>query len=1018
MAARRFSVNEQSSAIHMQFRECHEGHKPHAGLDPTKASTGVVWTSERAYEHGYMDDPDSWANLGQGAPEVEDEIEGCFERPHSVEVTMGGREYGPVAGIKPLRAAIANLYNAHHRVGKASLYSWENVCVVPGGRAGLIRIAAVLGHAYLGFFIPDYTAYNEMLSLFRNFGTIPVPLNRDDNYHIHPDKIEEEIKRGTSVFITSNPRNPTGQVITNPELGQIQTICRDKATLIMDEFYGGYNYTSGCDGTVVSAADNIENVDDDDVLIIDGLTKRFRLPGWRVAWIIGPKEFIKAIGSCGSYLDGGTNVPFQEAAIPMLEPNRVKKEMKALQTHFMEKRDYVVDRLRAMGFNIEEKLVPQATFYLWLDLRCLPDAINDGLNFFEACLKEKCIVVPGIFFDLNPSKRRDLFDSPCHHYVRLSYGPRMEILKKGLDAIERVVKKYGKPDEAIESENEDQNSVSKPKKKTPSDLEPTGDDDALNDLFQSEAPKPKLDQLAAIKSIHGQLFDKIIPKSPNWSISTTPLTQPVYSSQSSPAEEAAHDCPKTAPKLGKDDIRRYLTKFQESQMYFPFVRLPQDLTMETMMKRHPFLLLGILAAMSMPDVYVHQRLDAKFKRVLSEKTIERDEKSLDLLQGLLVYLAWYPIHLNPKSLQVLKFLKMAVDLAVDLKFNQHTDMVFGAISHDQDTRRASNERLAYLGCYYLSTSIVLPFGRPQPIPFSPYMQFCVELTPHDDIEARVQALVKAHHLVEQATELNKIASMIFSLDFTRERIYAVHTPMPKFQVHPESPCSRLHLSKCLTIVIRLMTYLTSLPPTVFTTFTFPEWYHIIDVLVTLSRLCFPIPSIPSWDPASTRQIAKYLPLVTGLQAKMEEVVQHLALKSSPLVETAHEKGHVNIPYLFSAVLAILLEQYKERVTSFVDTPFNLFDPPPQYHHAAPQQSNNTSSESQHSDSIYPMKSGLCPVMNGALKGTQYGDAMDAFKTTTGGDAWMGSEIGAEIFDGNVIEDWALWDLQASMWEGA
>lgn len=150
---------------------------------------------------------------------------------------------------------------------------------------------------------------------------------------------------------------------------------------------------------------------------------------------------------------------------------------------------------------------------------------------------------------------------------------------------------------------------------------------------------------------------------------------------------------------------------------------------------------------------------------------------------------------------------------------------------------------------------------------------------------------------------------------------------------------------------------------------------------------------------------------------MEEVVQHLALKSSPLGETAHEKGHVNIPYLFSAVLAILLEQYKERVTSFVDTPFNLFDPPPQYHHAASQQSNNTSSESQHGDSIYPMKSGLCPVMNGALKGTQYGDAMDAFKTTTGGDAWMGSEIGADIFDGNVIEDWALWDLQASMWEG-
>jgi aspartate/methionine/tyrosine aminotransferase len=81
---------------------------------------------------------------------------------------MTGREYGPTAGIKPLRAAVANLYNANYRQGKQSQYSWENVCIVPGGRAGLIRIAAVLGNAYLGFFIPDYTAYNEMLSLFKN----------------------------------------------------------------------------------------------------------------------------------------------------------------------------------------------------------------------------------------------------------------------------------------------------------------------------------------------------------------------------------------------------------------------------------------------------------------------------------------------------------------------------------------------------------------------------------------------------------------------------------------------------------------------------------------------------------------------------------------------------------------------------------------------------------------------------------------------------------------------------------
>lgn len=182
-----------------------------------------------------------------------------------------------------------------------------------------------------------------------------------------------------------------------------------------------------------------------DVLIIDGLTKRFRLPGWRIAWILGPRDFISALASAGSYLDGGANVPFQEAAIQMLEPALVHTEMKALQLHFREKRDYVLGRLNSIGFHVKQ--IPSATFYIWLDLTSLHPPLpasaklSDGLNFFNALLKEKTIVVPGIFFDLNPAKRRDLFDSPCHHFVRLSYGPKMDVLERGLDGIERIIRR-------------------------------------------------------------------------------------------------------------------------------------------------------------------------------------------------------------------------------------------------------------------------------------------------------------------------------------------------------------------------------------------------------------------------------------------------------------------------------------------------------------------------------------------------------------------------------------------------
>ena len=405
--------------------------------------------TEQASKHGFLEDPNAWANLGQGAPEVDDDIEGCFPRPQSIPVSMNAREYGPTAGIKTLRAAVANLYNDNYRKGKDSQYSWENVCIVPGGRAGLIRIAAVLGNVMLGFFIPDYTAYNEMLSLFKSFVAIPSPLSAEDGYHIHADKIAEELARGTSVILTSNPRNPTGHALEATELSLIQDICRDRATLIFDEFYAGYDYRHGCDGTTMSAASNVIDVNQDDVVLVDGLTKRFRLPGWRVAWIVGPKEFIDALGSCGSYLDGGTNVAFQEAAVSMLDPPKVKKEMSALQTHFKMKRDYVFKRLYEIGFRPGTQSVPDSTFYVWLDLTTLEPPLpedssmdlNNGLGFFNELLKEKVIVVPGIFFDLNPAHRRDLFDSPCHHFVRLSYGPKMEVLEMGLDGIERAVKK-------------------------------------------------------------------------------------------------------------------------------------------------------------------------------------------------------------------------------------------------------------------------------------------------------------------------------------------------------------------------------------------------------------------------------------------------------------------------------------------------------------------------------------------------------------------------------------------------
>ena len=114
-------------------------------------------------------------------------------------------------------------------------------------------------------------------------------------------------------------------------------------------------------------------------------------------------------------------------------------EKVALQRHFKHKRDHVLKRLQRLGLKVA--VPPQATFYIWLNLEHLPAPLNNGLTFFEELLKEKCIVIPGIFFDINPAHRRNLFSSPCHHFVRLSFGPPLESLDKGIDAMARVLKR-------------------------------------------------------------------------------------------------------------------------------------------------------------------------------------------------------------------------------------------------------------------------------------------------------------------------------------------------------------------------------------------------------------------------------------------------------------------------------------------------------------------------------------------------------------------------------------------------
>jgi N-succinyldiaminopimelate aminotransferase len=401
--------------------------------------TGVIFVMAEAARKGYRYGHPDWCNLGQGQPET-GELPGAPPRVTAVEIGAGDQDYAPVPGLWELRRAVADLYNDLYRKGERSRYTEHNVCICGGGRASLTRAVAALGQVNLGHFLPDYTAYEELLDVFKLFTSIPILLEGRTGYRFGIDELRREITgRGLSALLLSNPCNPTGKVIQGDELEQWVGVARElSCSLLVDEFYSHYIWAGeNADAGFVSAARYVRNVDTDPVVLFDGLTKNWRYPGWRCTWIVAPQQVIEAVSSSGSFLDGGGSKPLQRSAIPLLAADVVRSETAAIRRAFLRKRQILSEGLRQAGVRFD--LEPEGTFYCWGDVSGLPASINEGMTFFRGSLERQVICVPGEFFDVNPGKRRSGRPSRFRHYVRFSFGPEEGAVVEGVRRIEAMV---------------------------------------------------------------------------------------------------------------------------------------------------------------------------------------------------------------------------------------------------------------------------------------------------------------------------------------------------------------------------------------------------------------------------------------------------------------------------------------------------------------------------------------------------------------------------------------------------
>lgn len=326
----------------------------------------------------------------------------------------GKTRYGPAAGEAGLRKAIAEKLLRDNQLA----YNADNVIVTNGGKQSLYNLIMALIEAGDEVIIPApyWLSYPEMVTLAGGTSVI-VNTSLENHYKITPEQLEAAITPKTKLFVLNSPSNPTGIVYTPEEIAALAKIVVEKDILVVsDEIYEKILYDGAIHRSIASFGPEIFQRS----IISNGFAKAFSMTGWRVGYIAGPVEIVKAMTKIQGHSTSNVCTFAQYGAIAALESPQdcIEEMVKA----FSERRQYILERVRAIpGLNCP---TPNGAFYVFIDIS------QTGLKSRDFCQKlletQKVAAIPGIAFGADD----------C---IRLSYATDLKTIEKGFDRIDQFI---------------------------------------------------------------------------------------------------------------------------------------------------------------------------------------------------------------------------------------------------------------------------------------------------------------------------------------------------------------------------------------------------------------------------------------------------------------------------------------------------------------------------------------------------------------------------------------------------
>ena len=355
-------------------------------------------------------------NLSAGEPDFDAPKE--IINSTSEAIFNGYTKYGPAAGDLELRKAIAKKLQTKNNLN----VDFENVMVTNGAKQAIYNLFQVLLNDGDEVIIPApyWLSYPQMIRLA---GGKPVFLNSSakDGFKINIQDLKSKITSKTKFIIINSPNNPTGRVMPKEELLQIAEVVREhkNINILSDEIYELILKKEFHHLSLASLATDLK----ERIFIINGFAKGWAMTGWRVGYLVGQRDVIKASSALQSQSTSNVCSFVQRGALEALKIN--KEFFLKINSIYDFRREIVYKGLK----NIEGLFISplNGAFYAFPRL---PDNSITSVDFSKRLLDDYgLVVVPGKPFG----------DDQC---FRISYASSKEKIIDGLSRLKKAISNY------------------------------------------------------------------------------------------------------------------------------------------------------------------------------------------------------------------------------------------------------------------------------------------------------------------------------------------------------------------------------------------------------------------------------------------------------------------------------------------------------------------------------------------------------------------------------------------------